>query len=167
VKIPKAAFYVFYNGDKKFPKRQKMRLSDLYKEKNGKRTFALDLTVEIYNINIGNNPGLLKRSQTLYEYELFIEAVRKYRNECKLLRKAIKLAADECINKGILADFLKTHASEVVNMLFTEYDAVQDRKDWIEFGKEEGMAKVFALLENGMSLEEAKKTLYKKSTPRR
>jgi hypothetical protein len=56
-------------------------------------------------------------------------------------------------------------------MLFTEYDAVQDRRDWIEFGREEGreegMAKVFALLKKGVSVEKAEKMLCKKPTPRR
>ena len=40
--------------------------------------------------------------------------------------KPYKHAIEECIEKGILADYLKRKGSEVVNMLTAEYDYETD-----------------------------------------
>ncbi|MCL1966385.1 MAG: hypothetical protein FWF67_00715 [Fibromonadales bacterium] len=64
-----------------------------------------------------------------------------------------------CIDKGILRDYLRQHSSEVVNMLSTKFklkDAIAVAK---EEGEENGIKKVFALLEKGIPLAEAKRRL--------
>ena len=63
------------------------------------------------------------------EYSQFVEATRKYREEQNQLQKAVK----ECIEKGILADYLLRKSSEVVIMLMAEYDYEMD----IEVQREE------------------------------
>ena len=64
--------------------------------------------------------------------------------------KAIDEAVKECIEKGVLADFLKKHIAEVRTVLLTEYDEEKDLKiiaegykelykeEWTNEGKEEG-----------------------------
>ena len=53
-----------------------------------------------------------------------------------------KHAIEECIEKGILADYLKRKGSEVVNMLTAEYDYETDievqRDEAYDEGREEG-----------------------------
>ena len=59
--------------------------------------------------------------------------------------KAIDEAVKECIEKGILADFLKKHIAEVRTVLLTEYDEEKDLKiiaeGYKELWKEEGLEK--------------------------
>ena len=54
-----------------------------------------------------------------------------------------KKAIQECIRKGILAEYLKRKGSEVVNMLTAEYDYEMDievqREEAFESGKELGV----------------------------
>ena len=56
--------------------------------------------------------------------------------------KPYKHAIEECIGKGILADYLKRKGSEVVNMLTAEYDYETDievqRGEAYDEGREEG-----------------------------
>ena len=56
--------------------------------------------------------------------------------------KPYKHAIEECIEKGILADYLKRKGSEVVNMLTAEYDYETDievqRGEAYDEGKLEG-----------------------------
>ncbi|GHV95444.1 hypothetical protein AGMMS50293_17640 [Spirochaetia bacterium] len=75
----------------------------------------------VYNINQGHNKALLERSETLNGYSAFIDKVREFNNEPGNLKTAIKKAAEYCIERNILKSFLKTHSSEVINMLFAEW----------------------------------------------
>lgn len=64
-------------------------------------------------------------------------------------------AIHECIDKGILADYLRVHGSEVVNMLMSEYNYEQDievqREEAFEegekLGRREGQKRFAALAE--------------------
>jgi len=84
------------------------------------------------------------------------------------LADAITAAVRSCMERKILVSFLKRHGSEVLNMLFTEWnleDAIAVRceevreeteeKTWEKARKRED--EIFAYLEQGHSLEEAKK----------
>ena len=70
----------------------------------------------------------------LREYSEFIETVQKYRNMD--VESPYKKAILECMERGILADYLKRKGSEVVNMLTAEYDYETD----IEVQREEAFA---------------------------
>ena len=67
---------------------------------------------------------------------------------------AYKKAIEECIEKGILADYLKRKGSEVVNMLIAEYDYDLDievqREEAYESGLEDG--RVWDMIKWGGSL---------------
>ena len=96
VKIPAPEFYTFYNGIAEFPLEQELFLSDAYLDSNGKAS--------------------------LEEYSLFIDTVRKYSKEEDSIKKAIH----ECMERGILADYLRRKGSEVMNMLIAEYSYEKD-----------------------------------------
>lgn len=58
----------------------------------------------------------------MYKYSTFVQTVRNYRISGEPLTNAIKPAILDCMQKGIMTDFLQKHGSEVVNMLFTEFN---------------------------------------------
>ncbi len=91
----------------------------------------LDLTVKVINIRSEENHELLEKCQILKEYSQFVETVAKFAFDGK--EDSYKRAIEECIQKGILADYLKRKGSEVVNMLTAEYDYDMD----IEVQREE------------------------------
>jgi hypothetical protein len=172
LKIPKPEFYVFYNGQANFPERKVLKLSDAFREnsKAGKEIASewsggfLELIVPIYNINRGFNEEILEKSETLSGYVVFVDSVRWYRKSGHELEGAIRRAVEDCIEKGILADFLRLHSSEVINMLTAEFnleDALQVRK---EEGRKEGITEgefkaARKMLAYGITLSEISKIL--------
>ena len=77
------------------------------------------------------------------EYAQYVEKVRK-NAETMSLDVAVKEAVDECIQKGILADFLRVNRAEVIAMSIFEYD------------KEEEEQKLQAIYERQGELRKAK-----------
>ena len=84
----------------------------------------------------------------------------------KRIKDALELAIAECIQKGILAELLTDHQSEVKHMLLTEYNPKkhirQEREEareegWnsgCEHGRQEGIERTAAnMLQDGMSPE--------------
>ena len=65
---------------------------------------------------------MFQRCEVLKEYSLFIDTVRKYSKE----EDSIKKAVQECMERGILADYLRRKVSEVMNMLIAEYSYEKD-----------------------------------------
>ncbi len=141
VKIPTPEFYTFYNGKKDFPVEKELSLSDAFIEMPGKN--HLQLKVEVININTDKAHEILEKCRVLREYSLFIDAVRKYSGKDGAIKKAI----DECIDRGILEDYLKRKGSEVRNMLIAEYSYERDiqvkqeeaRQEGKDEGRQEGM----------------------------
>ena len=76
------------------------------------------------NINPSEQHEILEKCQVLREYSQFIDTVMKY--QAMGIEEPYKKAIRECIEKGILADYLKRKGSEVVNMLTAEYDYETD-----------------------------------------
>jgi len=58
----------------------------------------LELTVQVYNINQGHNPEILKKSVTLDSYSILISKIWEYRNKKKTLEESLKLAIKYCID---------------------------------------------------------------------
>jgi len=174
VKIPKPEFIVLYNGTDPYPDYKELRLSDAFmKTDKIKIDLPLELVVQVYNINKGRNKEILNKSHTLDNYSQFIDKIREYQKEYKrkyhdkkiLLDKAFRSAINYCIKNNILKDFLRKHSSEVLNMLYAEYDPEVEmrvvREEALEEGREEGE-------EIGMEKEKliiAKNLLTKGSTP--
>ena len=120
VKIPAPEFYTFYNGKAEFPLEQELFLSDSFLDSNGKS--SLELMVKVININSNKAHSILDKCEVLKEYSLFIDTVRKYSKE----EDSIKKAVQECMERGILADYLRRKGSEVMNMLIAEYSYEKD-----------------------------------------
>lgn len=133
VKIPTPEFYVFYNGEKEQPLEQVLSLSDAFMNAAGEN--SVELKVKVININSDKAHEILDKCGILKEYSQFISTVRKYSEEEGAIKKAIK----ECIEKGILADYLKRKGSEVENMLIAEYSYEEDIQVKQEEARQEGI----------------------------
>ena len=120
VKIPTPEFYTFYNGVKEYPLERELFLSDAFLDPTDKN--PLELTVKVININFQKAHDILDKCEVLKEYSQFVDTVRKYAKEEDSIRKAIY----ECMEQGILTDYLKRKGSEVMNMLIAEYSYEED-----------------------------------------
>ena len=124
-KIPAPNFIVFYNGTEKKEDRWENALSDAYETPD--KEPRLVLKVLTLNMNEGHNKELMEQCQTLREYAKYVALVRKYKKEMKL-DAAVKCAVDECIQSGILAEFLKKNRAEVIAVSIFEYDKEEEEK---------------------------------------
>ena len=153
VKIPTPEFYVFYNGEKEQPLEQVLTLSDAFMNPAGEN--SVELKVKVININSDKAHEVLDKCGILKEYSQFISMVRKHWDEEGAIKKAIK----ECIEKGILADYLKRKGSEVENMLIAEYSYEEDMQvklqEGIWQGRREGItlsADIFQMVKKNPDL---------------
>jgi len=167
ISIPAPEFVVLYNGEKEMEDFSEMRLSDLFAFDPSDPQYApcLELVVKAYNINKGRNSEMAAKSSSLSDYEEFIATVRENQRTMDF-REAVKAAIRGCISKNILVDFLAMHASEVENMLLTEWNmetALEVRfEEGIAIGDERGVKKgvkqncsyVLDLLKQGISHED-------------
>ncbi|MBQ9928023.1 MAG: hypothetical protein IJO65_08585 [Lachnospiraceae bacterium] len=127
IKIPAPHFIVFYNGVRTQPEMREIKLSDAYY--SAEDAPALELKVTMLNINSGNNAELLEQCETLRQYMLYVERVRKYAKEPGFnLQKAVEQAVNECIEEGILSDFLKRNKAEAINMSIFEYNEAEEKE---------------------------------------
>ena len=112
-KLPAPNFIVFYNGTERDEDYWINYLSESYENQTGGPN--LELKVLTLNINEGHNCELMEQYQILREYAQYVEKVRE-NAETMSLDSAVKEAVDECIQKGILADFLRVNRAEVIAM---------------------------------------------------
>ena len=140
-KIPTPEFYVFYNGDAPHPPEKILRLSDAFLEKTEHP--MLELEVKVININLPSGHKLLKECRPMYEYSWFIQRIKEYLTAGWARDTAITQAVKDCRAEGIMAEFMREHGSEVVNMLYTQWnydDAVEvEREEAYEDGREAGI----------------------------
>ena len=132
VRIPRPHFVSFYNGLEEQPEIQRLKLSDAYEDASWPRSendCTLELDVLMININEGNNRELMEKCKELNEYTIYVERVRKYAMTMDL-RDAVERAVQECIEEGILADFLQKNRAEVVDMSLFEY-TVDEHLKWV------------------------------------
>ena len=59
---------------------------------------------------------------SLKEYAQYVAKVRKYVSKNISLEEAVTRAVDECIEEGILAEFLMKNKAEVIKVSIYEYD---------------------------------------------
>jgi hypothetical protein len=86
---------------------------------------------------------MAQKCGTLDGYAAFVAEVGK-NHKTMPLGEAVKAAARSCIKQGILVDFLKTNASEVINMLTAEWDWDVAKEVWQEEAREEAWEKATA-----------------------
>lgn len=135
IKIPTPEFIVLYNGKKEQPENRMLKLSDAFIIE--KSDIKLEVIVKVININYGKSK-ILEKSKSLNEYSYFIYEIQKYLDEGLPLKEAIKNAIQDCIKQNVLKNFLERNGSEVINMLYTEFDIDVAKEVWQEEAKEQG-----------------------------
>lgn len=140
VRIPTPRFVVFYNGIDSQPEQQTLYLSDAFGKKQDEP--SLELAVNVYNINLGQNQHLMEACRLLKEYAQYVAQVRA-NAENMSLTEAIEKAIDDCIRNGILVDFLSKNRAEAITVSIFEYDEEKhmqcEREEWREIGRAEGL----------------------------
>ncbi len=124
-KIPAPYFIVFYNGTEKAEDCWENALSEAYENLTGEP--RLESKVITLNINEGHNKELMEQCRTLREYAQYVAKVRKYTKEMSL-DAAVERAVNECIQEGILEDFLRANRAEVIAMSIFEYNKDEEEK---------------------------------------
>ena len=140
ISVPTPEFYVFYNGDTPFPSEKILRLSEAYLEKTEHP--MLELEVKVININPSSGHKLLRECRPMYEYSWFIQQIKNYLADGWSRDDAISQAVKDCLDNGIMVEFMREHGSEAVNMLYTQWnwdDAMEvEREEAYEDGVEAG-----------------------------
>lgn len=121
-------------------------LSDAYLDKTEHP--MLELVVKVININPSSGHRLLKECRPMYEYSWFIQQIKDYLADGWSRDDAIAQAVQDCLDEGIMVEFMQEHGSEAVNMLYTQWnwdDAMEVEReeayeDGVEAGKIAGMA---------------------------
>ena len=84
----------------------------------------------------------MEQCRILGEYAQYVEKVRE-NAEAMSLDFAVKEAVDECIQKGILADFLRVNRAEIIAMSIFEYDKEEEEQKlqatYEKIGEKRGM----------------------------
>ena len=154
IELPTPKFYLFYNGKDEEEEQRQMKLSTAFKNFSG-----LELVVDFYNLNEGNNKELLAKTRTLQDYCIFVNCVEKNLRDGMDLDAAIAKAIDYCIKANVMTQYLQKKRKEVVSMLGFEYDedlARKARDDEVrEEGREESKIEMVKnLLTTNLSLKE-------------
>lgn len=135
IQIPAPRFVVFYNGTDFQPEQQNLYLSDAFEKRQDEP--SLELSVTVYNINLGHNEELLEACCLLKEYAQYVAQVRAYAEKMPL-PEAVEKAVDDCIRSGILSAFLTKNRAEAIAVSIFEYDEEKhlksERKEWHEKG---------------------------------
>ena len=134
--IPTPKFVVLYNSKAPYPEHSEQYLSQSFLVKEDYP--ALELKVDVYNINYGENNKLLQKSKHLNDYSLFIHAINQEYTAGKPLTDAIKEAISYCIEHDIMGKFLQKNGSEVRNMLIGEWKTEEAMEYIEEKAKKEG-----------------------------
>ena len=139
VRIPAPKFIVFYNGVDFQPELQLLKLSDAFERKP--ELPELELSVWVYNINLGHNTELLEACHLLKEYAQYVEQVRIFAKKLPF-GEAVENAVTHCISHGILTDFLSKNRAEAIAVSILEYNEEKHLKDerdeWRKIGRKEG-----------------------------
>ncbi|MBO5346788.1 MAG: hypothetical protein J6A45_01430, partial [Lachnospiraceae bacterium] len=140
LQIPPPRFVVFYNGKDERPDYEEFKLSDLYTIQG--ETISLELIVEVFNINKGHNTELVETCRDLQDYVEYTHRVRTYAEELPI-EEAVEKAINECIQEGILKDFLEANRAEAMKVSIYEYNEQEhirmEREDAFEDGRKLGL----------------------------
>lgn len=134
IPLPAPKFYVFYNGEAYMPDHSTLRLSNAFKGREG----AMELVVEVLNINDHPDRPIFEKSHALKSYSVFVAKVRECVRTGSALEAAVDNAVRYCIAHDYLGDyFRKKHTEEVFDML----DFAWNQERALEVRAEEAMEK--------------------------
>lgn len=112
-------FLNLYNGKEEVEDVYNSYLSDLIGSPVLKDS-TLELKMTNININVGHNEKLLKSCPVLEGYSLFVEEVRQ---QLKVDQEnGFDIAVDNCIQKGILEEYLSENRRGVMGLFFGDYN---------------------------------------------
>lgn len=162
IKIPTPKFIIFYNGERKRPEKEVLKLSSAYLTEDQEP--SLELEAILLNINSGYNENLKDLCKSLRDYAEYTNRVRKYAKEMSI-EEAVEKAITECIKESILAEFLLKHRAEAKKMSIYEYDEEKHIRMEREDAKAEGFAEGISQGRTGLLEEQVKKKLSKNKSP--
>ena len=140
VQIPEPKFVVFYNGLENMQEREVLKLSSLYAKKA--EHISLELETLVLNVNVGYNKILMERCRQLSDSAQFVSEVRKRLSKKIPLSEAVNEAVEDCIQRGILAEFLSKNRAEVIKVSIYEYDEEKVKRmfkeECMKLGMEQG-----------------------------
>jgi hypothetical protein len=153
VRHPRSRFILFYNGTATFPDHKTMRLSESFEPVAGFEGAALELEIDVYNVNEGRNRSIMESCEELKGYARFVLRTRLHereltalgdgRSRAEITLAAVRLAIRDCRDAGLLNEFWDTMRQEEINMLANEWDmqtALEvEREEGFEKGVEKGM----------------------------
>ena len=83
---------------------------------------SLELTARVLNINKGHNQAAVQQSDELDGYVALVDEIRKNKDSGMTLEEAVAKAVRDCADRNVLTNFLEKYGSEVVNMLYAEFN---------------------------------------------
>lgn len=95
------------------------------------------------------------------EYAQYVAKVRKYVSKNISLEEAVTRAVDECIEEGILAEFLMKNKAEVIKVSIYEYDKEFEEKKLRKAEYEAGVESGIELGERSLLENQIRKKLKK------
>lgn len=152
VKIPTPRYIVFYNGNKSYPDKMELKLSDAFEKPDHSGMF--EWTATMLNINIGHNKELFKKCLPLWQYADYVDKVKTY-SQSMPIKEAIDKAVNYAINANYLDGFFKKHKESVMGFSLTEFDEELFIKNRLEEGCIEERTRIIKnLLDKNKSHEE-------------
>ena len=118
VKFPVPEFYLFYVGNETWNTKT-LKLSDSFQAPPKEN--SLELVVKFVNLNYNTDNEILQRSPSLLGYSkllYYIKTAAKANGGD--LKSAIDTSVKQCMEEGLIEDFLRKHSREVTGMLFNE-----------------------------------------------
>ena len=95
-----------------------------------------DSYIDKNNLNKGKNEDLLSKCKPLADYMTLVNYIKENQAKGLPVEEAIDNAVVRCISENVMADFLKNHRAEVMDVCITEYN----EKTFVEGIREEGRA---------------------------
>ena len=159
VKIPTPHFVVLYNGNENQPEKYELKLSDAFEKPTDSP--EVELACMLYNINKGNNKGLLDKCKWLNDYMSFVDYCRYYLSKFgeDEYEAALDAAMDRCIKEGILAEFFTINREAVKRMELWDFTY----ETWMEEEKRTSHAEGLAEGSTQMLLSNIKSLMSKLS----
>ena len=136
IPLPTPQCVVFYNGIADTPDEYELRLSSAFSNQDVEP--AVEVVVNVININYGHNEHLMQGCGLLSQYAQFVAATREYANKYDNRKEAMNAAIEYCIEHGILEDILRKHRSQVLGSLLEEFDEKKYARTLREEGREAG-----------------------------
>ena len=162
IRFPVPDFFMLYDGDEDEPLQKEMRLSEAF----GGDGHSLELCVTCYNINYVAGHLLLAKCRYLKEYSMFVAKVKDGLAMGMGHDEAIQRAVTYCLKNGIMGEYMKSNAQEVMGMARLEWDINEAKAAWQEDAREEGrkegedrLAMLMSALLQGGRVKEAQEIL--------